>query len=162
MSVIQHIVMQINSGLIAMADDRIEMEGIREAANDSLLIPALVFFGCSRRSAGTRIPICDILHFIYVRDRSIDSIGILRLSFCRSCRNSHVYSVNYLVGGFVQHRDEPLAAGLHRSVKLNYEVCVNIDAVSVLLGIKADRRLCHEVHTYDTHRQSDKDSFHIH
>lgn len=58
--------MQINGGLAAMTDNRIEVESIREAAYDGLLVFALIFLGRTRRSARTGIAIGDVPYLIYI------------------------------------------------------------------------------------------------
>lgn len=147
MSVLQRVVVQINGGLAAMADNRIEVESIRESAYDGFLILALIFLGCTRRSARTGIAIGDVLYLIYIGYRSIDSIGILGLPFHRPCRNSHVNSINHLAGSLVCNCDNALAAGFHRLVKLYDQMRINVNVLGIFLWIKTDRRLCHQFHT---------------
>ena len=101
MSVIYHIVVQVNSSLIIMTDNRIKVEGIRKSAYNRLLILALVFFGSTRWSARTCITIGNILHLINIRYGGIYSIRVSVLRLCWSCRNGHINFVNYLISSFV-------------------------------------------------------------
>ena len=145
-----------------MTDNRIEVEGIRESADNRLLILALIFFGSTRWSARTCVTIGNMLRLINIRYRSICCMRINRLSFCWPCRNGHVDFIDHLVSGFVKHRDNPLCARLYRLVKLNNEMCVDVDVVSILLRIKTYWRLCQQFHTYDESCHCNKDSFRSH
>lgn len=97
----------------------------------------------------TGIAVGYILYLIYIGNGSIDSIGILGLSFGWSRRNAHVYSINHLSSCLVRNSDYALAASLYSLVKHDDQMCIDVDVLGILLRIKTDWSLCHQVHTCD-------------